>query len=106
MKEKQMLEQLLATVEALRGDIARLESRVAQLEKTQPIWRTASAMPAAAQTVEGIDQDVVMSIAAALASYFGVRPRIRQIRLLGSGAWAQQGRVTIQASYAVSNPNR
>lgn len=106
MKEQNQLEQLLAAVEALRGDIARMEARVAQLEKAQPMWRTATAMPAAPMTTEGIDQDVVMTIAAAVATYLGVKPRIRQIRLLGSAAWAQQGRVTIQASYSVSNPNR
>jgi methylmalonyl-CoA carboxyltransferase 12S subunit len=106
MNENSQLEQLLGAIDALRGDIARLEARVAQLETSRPMWRSASPMPSAPQATDSIEPDVVMSIAAALATYLGVQPRIRQIRLLGSAAWAQQGRVTIQASYAVSNLNR
>jgi methylmalonyl-CoA carboxyltransferase 12S subunit len=105
-KKTDATDQLLEAVVALRSDMARLESRIAQLEQSRPMWRSASPMPAAPATAGGIDQDVVMSIAAAIATHLGVRPRIRQIRLLGSTAWAQQGRVTIQASYSVSNPNR
>jgi methylmalonyl-CoA carboxyltransferase 12S subunit len=106
MKDKQQTAELVGLIEALRADIARLEARITHLETGQPMWRTATAMPAAPMTTDGIDQDIVMSIAAAVATYLGVKPRIRQIRLLGSAAWAQQGRVTIQASYAVSNLNR
>lgn len=104
MKDETQLAQLLEAVVALRADIARLEARVAQLEGGHAPWRSASAP----QTLghDGVDMDVIMSIAAAVATYLGVKPRIRQVRLLGSGAWAQQGRVTIQASYAVSNLNR
>ena len=36
---------------------------------------------------------------AALAAYLGVRVHIRQIRLIASRAWAQEGRVSIQASH-------
>jgi methylmalonyl-CoA carboxyltransferase large subunit len=42
-----------------------------------------------------------MAISAALAAYFGVRVRARQIRLISSPAWAQQGRVSVQASHAL-----
>jgi methylmalonyl-CoA carboxyltransferase large subunit len=38
-------------------------------------------------------------ISAALAAYLGVKPYIRQVRLLGGATWAQVGRVTIQASH-------
>ena len=39
------------------------------------------------------------AISAALAAYLGVRLRVRRIRLIGSRAWALQGRVNIQASH-------
>ena len=41
-------------------------------------------------------------ISAAIAAFVGKKAHIRQIRLIGSAAWAQQGRVTIQASHALS----
>jgi methylmalonyl-CoA carboxyltransferase large subunit len=46
-----------------------------------------------------ITEEELLAVSAALAAYMGVRPHIRQIRLVSSGAWAQQGRVTIQASH-------
>jgi methylmalonyl-CoA carboxyltransferase large subunit len=48
---------------------------------------------------------LVLVICAAFAAFLGKKPRIRQIRLLGSAAWAQQGRVTIQASHVLSVPH-
>ena len=47
----------------------------------------------------GISEEVVLAISAALAAWLGVHAHIRQIRLIRTGAWAQQGRVTIQASH-------
>jgi methylmalonyl-CoA carboxyltransferase large subunit len=47
----------------------------------------------------GISEDEVLAISAAVAAYLGVRAHIRQIRLVSGGAWAQQGRVSIQASH-------
>jgi len=44
---------------------------------------------------------LVPVIGAAIAAYLGKRPHIRQIRLLRSDAWAQEGRTTIQASHAL-----
>ena len=43
--------------------------------------------------------EMVLVIGAAVAAFLGKKAPIRQIRLLGSAAWAQQGRVTIQASH-------
>src|SRR5450432_4203847 len=51
--------------------------------------------PAAA----AITEEEVLAIAAAIGAYLGVRAHIRQIRLVGTSAWAQQGRVSIQASH-------
>ncbi|MGA2114585.1 MAG: hypothetical protein ABSH56_07510 [Bryobacteraceae bacterium] len=48
---------------------------------------------------EPIAEEELAAIAAAIAAYLGVRAHIRQIRLIGSGRWAQEGRVSIQASH-------
>jgi methylmalonyl-CoA carboxyltransferase large subunit len=49
--------------------------------------------------VEGITEEEVLAISAAVAAFLGVRAHIRQIRLVSTNAWAQQGRVYIQASH-------
>lgn len=55
--------------------------------------------PAPEAAAEPIPEEDLLAISAALAAYFGVRVRARQIRLISSPAWAQQGRVSIQASH-------
>jgi methylmalonyl-CoA carboxyltransferase large subunit len=50
----------------------------------------------------GLSEELLLVISAAIAAFLGKKPHIRQIRLLGSAAWPQQGRVTIQASHALS----
>jgi methylmalonyl-CoA carboxyltransferase large subunit len=88
-----------AALEALRQEVARLRERVAALEAaagTQP----RPAAPAATESAD-LSEELVLVISAAVAAFLGKKPRIRQIRLLGSAAWAQQGRVTIQASHAL-----
>jgi hypothetical protein len=51
-----------------------------------------------------VDPEVLTVIGAAVAAYLGEEPRIRSIHLVRSGAWAQEGRATIQAWYSVSPP--
>ena len=46
-----------------------------------------------------ITEEELLAISAAVAAYLGVRAHIRQIRLISSRAWAQEGRVSIQASH-------
>jgi methylmalonyl-CoA carboxyltransferase large subunit len=125
------LKQLAGTLERLRQELVRLGERVAALEAAvaprdvpmasapagssrQPAQPVAAprplaipdqaAMPAAASSsrADGLDEELVLVISAAIAAFLGKRAHIRQIRLIGSGAWAQQGRVTIQASHALS----
>jgi methylmalonyl-CoA carboxyltransferase large subunit len=56
--------------------------------------------PAAEPTLaEAIGEEELTVIAAAVAAYLGIRAHIRQIRLVSSTAWAQEGRVSIQASH-------
>ena len=57
-----------------------------------------SSLPAS----EGLSEELVLVISAAIAAFLGKKPHIRQIRLLGASSWAQQGRVTIQASHDFS----
>jgi methylmalonyl-CoA carboxyltransferase large subunit len=94
---------VIDTLEALRQELARLSERVAALEAAAaPAGRASpSPAPAAAPAAEGLSEEIVLVISAAIAAYLGKKPHIRQIRLLGSAAWAQQGRVTIQASHAL-----
>ena len=47
-------------------------------------------------------EELVATISAAVAAYLGVKPHIRQIRMLGNARWAMQGRASIQASHHLS----
>jgi methylmalonyl-CoA carboxyltransferase large subunit len=84
-------------LELLRQELARLSERVTALEaaaaKVPP--------PAAVAESAGISEELLLVISAAVAAFLGKQPHIRQIRLLGSATWAQQGRATIQASHAL-----
>ena len=57
------------------------------------------------QEEEQIDPEVLMVIAAAVAAFMGRKARIRRVRRSvtpGMNPWAQQGRVSIQASHNVA----
>jgi methylmalonyl-CoA carboxyltransferase 12S subunit len=103
-------------IESLRQELARLGERVAALEKAAGsggVTRPEPADAARSQTVaqqrdrprapveEDLSEEIVLIISAAVAAFLGKKAPIRQIRLLGSTAWAQQGRVTIQASHTL-----
>lgn len=123
--------QLAAVVEALRKEVAALGERLAALEakagapaqatrpnaappasrpiahEVSPAARGAAAeakVEAATKTEsEGLSEELVAVIAAAVAAFLGKRAHVRQIRLLGSPAWSEQGRVTIQASHRLEH---
>ena len=99
-------------VQDLEAKIAGLEARLAKLEQPQ---RTAPAakqadppVPAAAPAQataaisEPISEELMLVIAAAVAAYLGERAHIRVVRLVSSHNWAQQGRVSIQASHQLA----
>lgn len=99
--------QLADTLESLRRELARLSDRVAALEAIAPAPGPAPAAapapaPPSTKAAEGLSEELVLVIASAIAAFLGKKAHIRQIRLLGSAAWGQQGRVTIQASHALS----
>jgi methylmalonyl-CoA carboxyltransferase large subunit len=112
------LTKILSELEGLRLELSRLGQRVEALESARvasPVVavpeRTGSpdARPqvettphSAAQGVDGLSEEVVLVISAAIAAFLGKKAHIRGIRLVSSPAWAQQGRVTIQASHSLS----
>ena len=103
-------DQLAELIDDLRKQLAALTQRVAQLE-TAPVAapqhaapvpepaRVAAPPPSPVRETPEISEEELIAISAALAAYLGVRVHIRQIRLIGSRAWAQEGRVSIQASH-------
>ncbi len=85
---------------ALREQLARFQQRIDVLESERgrapaPAVATKSAEPTLAT------EELLAIISAALAAHLGVKPHIRQVRLLGGATWAQVGRVTIQASHVL-----
>jgi len=95
------LRQVLDAVETLREEVHRLSHRVATLEAAAAPAPAPASTPVSAEG-ERLPEELLLTISAAIAAYLGVKPHIRQIRLLGSASWAQQGRATIQASHALA----
>src|ERR1035438_7792316 len=100
--------ELTATLEQLQAQVAQMSQRLEELERGNAGAKVAAAVPvqpAAAPPVRpapeasGITEEELLAISAAIAAYLGVRAHIRQIRLVSTSAWAQQGRASIQASH-------
>src|SRR5450432_3081345 len=103
--------ELAATLEKLQAQMAEISRQMEVLEKRDADEHGpdgaggVAAQPATTQPVgsepapAAITEEEVLAIAAAIGAYLGVRAHIRQIRLVGTSAWAQQGRVSIQASH-------
>ncbi|HEY3384649.1 MAG TPA: hypothetical protein VGK32_23050 [Vicinamibacterales bacterium] len=109
---------------ALAARIAELEERIARLESARdaavanlvapapahmapprlaptPVAAPESEPLADAVTVahEEVTEEVLLVISAAVAAFLGERAHVRQVRLVTSEAWAQQGRVSVMASH-------
>lgn len=107
------VEGLMKVLEALTTQLAALNQRLDRLQSTglsiagapaaQPVALAAAEAPAQAAlpAEEEYNEDLLLAISAAVAAYLGKRPRIRAIRLLDAGDWAQQGRVFVQASHTL-----
>ena len=106
------VDQLRATLEEMRAQLASLTERVTGIEnRVAPRQQVTGAVKAetskatptdSSVAIEaGITEEEVLAISAALAAWLGVQPHIRQIRLIRSSSWAQQGRVTIQTSHGL-----
>ncbi|HEY9140029.1 MAG TPA: hypothetical protein VIN93_04015 [Bryobacteraceae bacterium] len=102
-----LIRDIRARLAALAERVARLETPAApavgaaptKVTKDEPAKEAPSAPMEAPAGPEPIGEEELLAISAALAAYFGVRVHVRQIRLISSSAWAQQGRVSIQASH-------
>jgi len=101
--------QAAASLEQIQAQLADVLKRLEVLEKAGAV-KIAAAPPAAAPVKPVaaapaapaplvLTDEELLAISAAVGAYMGVRAHIRQIRLLSTTAWAQQGRVSIQASH-------
>ena len=105
------LDQVRAMLEEIRAQLASLTERMAGMEKLSApgqlqapaVKAEGAGAPASKSAVveAGVTEEEVLAISAALAAWLGVQPHIRQIRLIRTSSWAQQGRVTIQTSHGL-----
>lgn len=95
-------------LESLKSALAAILNRISSLEAAIQPGSGAAAAPAAAPQPapepepEEISDEVMLALSAAVAAFLGERAHIRTVRLARSGAWAQQGRVFIQASHRIN----
>lgn len=111
------LDALRAQLSALTARIAEFDGAAAGTPSAAPISANGAAKnpavapeplavaSASAPVREDISEEILMAISAAVAAYLGKRANIRTVRLLSSTAWAQQGRVNIQASHRLNVPH-
>ena len=94
----------------LRTQINALEARIAELSQSSALRDAAAAQAKAAQTTprkpasDEVTPEILVVLAAAATAYLGKDARVRSARMLQSpyrivNLWAQQGRVSIQASH-------
>lgn len=104
------LKSLSEELDAIRAHLSALTAKIAEMDGAEatappaPAAAVAEApvVAAAAPAPEEISEEILMAISAAVAAYLGKRAHIRTVRLLSSTAWAQQGRVSIQASHRLN----
>jgi methylmalonyl-CoA carboxyltransferase large subunit len=94
-------ESVLTVLNEIRAALAELSARVRALEGAAPAAFAPAAPLAAAPpaAADAMNDDTLAVIAAAVAAFLGKRAHVRQVRLISSSAWAQQGRVSVQASH-------
>jgi methylmalonyl-CoA carboxyltransferase large subunit len=92
---------LAATLDELQAQVAEMTKHIEFLEQQNAAAaaRREPSVPPATAEPQAITEEELLAISAAIGAYLGVRAHIRQIRLVGTTAWAQQGRVSIQASH-------
>ena len=103
MTETQSMTALLEEVNQRLRD---LDERVRSVEARFAPAPAAAPAPVAPkqEEEEQVEPEVLMVIAAAVAAFMGHKARIRRVRRSatpGMNPWAQQGRVSIQASHSV-----
>jgi methylmalonyl-CoA carboxyltransferase large subunit len=104
---------LLTELHTLRAELAAITARLAEIEGRAPGGSAHPAPPAGPVAPPAaaaappppqppITNEVIAAICAAVAAFLGTRAHVRQIRLISSSAWAQQGRVSVQASHTLA----
>ena len=84
----------------VRREVQRLESLIAGRAEKPPA--PAPPKPTEPAQAEEIPPETILVLSAAVAAFLGKRARIKSARLVRtapSNAWAQQGRVFVQASH-------
>jgi methylmalonyl-CoA carboxyltransferase 12S subunit len=103
-------ENVATLLEEMNDRLRGMEERIRNLEvrlggTVKPAVSAPAPVPVpAAPKEEEIEPEVLMVIAAAVAAFMGQKARIRRVRRSatpGMNPWAQQGRVSIQASHSV-----
>jgi methylmalonyl-CoA carboxyltransferase large subunit len=104
-----------STTEVLLARISELEERIGRLEAARdaavssltaaplPVRPAAPVAPVAPPPEpalhEEVSEEILIVVAASVAAFLGERAHVRQVRLVTSQAWAQQGRVSVMASH-------
>lgn len=94
------VQRLTKRLESLERESTEREKRASSAAAAPPVSTAAApSTPPPKKSTEPLSEELVTVISAAIAAFLGVKPRIRQIRLVSGSSWSQQGRVTIQASH-------
>ena len=85
--------ELATTLEQLQAQMAEISRRMKLLESQAgtPVQKAAAPSVRTETAPAVITEEEVLAISAAIGAYLGVRAHIRQIRLVSTSAWAQQG---------------
>lgn len=108
MSEPVTLKSLKQELDALRDHLLALTSKIAELDgeaaaaPSHSVRLAADVPPPTPPAPEEISEETLLALSAAVAAFLGKRAHIRTVRLLGSTQWAQEGRVSIQASHRLS----
>ena len=99
--------ELGGALDDIRRSLGELTRRIERLElaSSAPLTTAVPGLPStatsppAAPPEDEVSEEIMLVIAAAVAAFCGERAHLRQVRLISSHAWAQQGRVSVQASH-------
>jgi methylmalonyl-CoA carboxyltransferase 12S subunit len=86
--EEQTVTELVEAVRSLSERVAQLEAELAHRREQNP----------------GVPDDVAIAISAAVAAFLGHRAKIKQMHYRTGQAYAQQGRVVVQAHHNIPRP--
>ncbi len=88
----------------VRREIEKLRALLAPPPRpAEPAPAVAAPLLPAPVEEEEISEETLMVLSAAVAAFLGKRARVRAVRMVrpGTSPWAQEGRVSIQASHAL-----